>query len=107
MIRAWAIDNGISVPARGRIPGDVERQYKDAVGRLQQSAACRPDLSAACVNERSPVRRRRAPINDLAFDDAARPGLSLRFPATPAADAAPIGSPSWTATVSFRSRMRE
>ena len=33
MIRAWAIDNGISVPARGRIPGDVERQYNDAVGR--------------------------------------------------------------------------
>ena len=33
VIRAWAIDNGISVPARGRIPGDVERQYKDAVGR--------------------------------------------------------------------------
>jgi len=33
VIRAWAIDNGISVPARGRIPGDVERQYNDAVGR--------------------------------------------------------------------------
>jgi len=33
VIRAWAIDNGISVPARGRIPGDVERQYHDAVGR--------------------------------------------------------------------------
>ena len=33
LIRAWAIDNGISVPARGRIPGDVERQYNDAVGR--------------------------------------------------------------------------
>ena len=30
VIRAWAIDNGIAVPARGRIPGDVERQYNDA-----------------------------------------------------------------------------
>src|SRR3954454_15013071 len=27
LIRAWATDNGISVPTRGRIPGDVERQY--------------------------------------------------------------------------------
>ena len=26
-------DNGISVPARGRIPGDVVRQYNTAVGR--------------------------------------------------------------------------
>ena len=33
MIRAWAIDHGIAVPGRGRIPGDVERQYNDAVGR--------------------------------------------------------------------------
>jgi Lsr2 len=33
VIRAWATDNGISVPARGRIPGAVERQYNDAVGR--------------------------------------------------------------------------
>ena len=33
VIRAWAIDNGISVPSRGRIPGDVERQYNDAAGR--------------------------------------------------------------------------
>lgn len=33
MIRAWATDNGISVPARGRIPGDVERQYNEANGR--------------------------------------------------------------------------
>ena len=32
VIRAWAIDNGIAVPGRGRIPGDVERQYNDAVG---------------------------------------------------------------------------
>jgi len=32
VIRAWAIDNGISVPARGRIPSGVERQYYDAVG---------------------------------------------------------------------------
>ena len=33
MIRAWAVDNGIAVPTRGRIPGDVERQYNDANGR--------------------------------------------------------------------------
>ncbi len=32
-IRAWARDNGISVPARGRIPGDVERRYNEATGR--------------------------------------------------------------------------
>src|SRR3954451_14667982 len=32
LIRAWATDNGISVPARGRIPGDVERQYNAANG---------------------------------------------------------------------------
>jgi nucleoid-associated protein Lsr2 len=32
-IRAWATDNGIPVPARGRIPGDVERRYNDANGR--------------------------------------------------------------------------
>ena len=31
-IRAWAVDNGIPVPARGRIPGNLERQYNDAVG---------------------------------------------------------------------------
>jgi hypothetical protein len=31
-IRAWATDNGISVPARGRIPGDVERRYNEANG---------------------------------------------------------------------------
>ena len=29
-IRAWAMDNGISVPARGRIPSDVERRYNEA-----------------------------------------------------------------------------
>jgi hypothetical protein len=29
-IRAWAIANAIDVPARGRIPGDVERQYDEA-----------------------------------------------------------------------------
>jgi nucleoid-associated protein Lsr2 len=29
-IRAWAVANGIAVPARGRIPGDVERQYNEA-----------------------------------------------------------------------------
>ena len=33
VIRAWATDNGIAVPARGRIPGDVERQYNEANGR--------------------------------------------------------------------------
>ncbi len=32
-IRAWATENGISVPARGRISGDVERQYDEANGR--------------------------------------------------------------------------
>lgn len=32
-IRAWAIESGIAVPARGRIPGDVERQYNEANGR--------------------------------------------------------------------------
>jgi hypothetical protein len=30
LIRAWATANGIAVPQRGRIPGDVERQYNDA-----------------------------------------------------------------------------
>ena len=29
-IRAWATKNGIAVPARGRIPGSVERQYNEA-----------------------------------------------------------------------------
>jgi len=29
-IRAWAVENGIAVPARGRIPTDVERQYDEA-----------------------------------------------------------------------------
>jgi hypothetical protein len=29
VIRAWARENGIAVPARGRIPGDVERQYNE------------------------------------------------------------------------------
>ena len=33
VIRAWAAENGITVPARGRIPGDVERQYNEAKGR--------------------------------------------------------------------------
>jgi hypothetical protein len=32
-IRAWALDNGIATPARGRIPGDVERRYNEATGR--------------------------------------------------------------------------
>jgi hypothetical protein len=30
LIRAWATENGIAVPGRGRIPGEVERQYNDA-----------------------------------------------------------------------------
>ena len=30
LIRVWATNNGIDVPARGRIPGDVERQYNAA-----------------------------------------------------------------------------
>ena len=29
-IRAWATKNGIAVPARGRIPGSVERQYNES-----------------------------------------------------------------------------
>ena len=29
-IRAWAVANGIEVPARGRIPAEVERQYHEA-----------------------------------------------------------------------------
>jgi hypothetical protein len=33
LIRSWATNNGISVPARGRIPGDIERQYNEANGR--------------------------------------------------------------------------
>jgi nucleoid-associated protein Lsr2 len=33
LIRSWATDNGISVPARGRIPGDVERRYNEANAR--------------------------------------------------------------------------
>ena len=32
-IRAWARECGVAVPARGRIPGDVERQYNEASGR--------------------------------------------------------------------------
>jgi Lsr2 len=30
LIRAWATDNGIAVPARGRIPSDVERRFNEA-----------------------------------------------------------------------------
>jgi nucleoid-associated protein Lsr2 len=30
VIRSWATSNGIEVPARGRIPGDVERRYNEA-----------------------------------------------------------------------------
>jgi hypothetical protein len=30
VIRAWATEHGIAVPARGRIPKDVEQQYTQA-----------------------------------------------------------------------------
>jgi nucleoid-associated protein Lsr2 len=33
VIRAWATENRIAVPARGRIPADVERQFNKANGR--------------------------------------------------------------------------
>ena len=29
-IRTWATENGVKVPARGRIPADVERRYNEA-----------------------------------------------------------------------------
>jgi len=29
-VRAWATDHGIAVPARGRIPREVEQQYNEA-----------------------------------------------------------------------------
>src|SRR6478736_5705800 len=32
-IRAWAMANGFAVPARGRIPRDLENQYLEAAGR--------------------------------------------------------------------------
>jgi nucleoid-associated protein Lsr2 len=32
-IREWAHSNGIPVPSRGRIPGEVEQQYNQATGR--------------------------------------------------------------------------
>ncbi len=32
-IREWAHSNGIPVPSRGRIPGEVEQQYNRATGR--------------------------------------------------------------------------
>ncbi len=32
-IRVWAHENGIAVPARGRIPGSIEDQYNQAVGQ--------------------------------------------------------------------------
>jgi len=31
-IRAWAVENGIDLPARGRIPAAVERQYNEVNG---------------------------------------------------------------------------
>jgi hypothetical protein len=33
VIRAWALENRIAVPARGRIPAEVERRYNEANGR--------------------------------------------------------------------------
>jgi hypothetical protein len=33
VIRAWARENGIAVPGRGRIPGEIERQYNEASRR--------------------------------------------------------------------------
>jgi Lsr2 len=33
VIRAWATENRLAVPARGRIPSDVERQYNEATRR--------------------------------------------------------------------------
>jgi hypothetical protein len=33
LIRAWATESGVAVPARGRIPVDVERQYNEATRR--------------------------------------------------------------------------
>ena len=33
VIRTWARQNGIAVPARGRIPADVERSYNEENGR--------------------------------------------------------------------------
>jgi hypothetical protein len=32
-IRVWAEDNGIPIPSRGRIPGDIEQRYNKATGR--------------------------------------------------------------------------
>ena len=32
VIRKWAIEHGIEVPARGRIPADVEQRFNDANG---------------------------------------------------------------------------
>jgi hypothetical protein len=31
-IRVWAADNGIAVPARGRIPREIEDRYNEATG---------------------------------------------------------------------------
>jgi hypothetical protein len=31
-VRAWAAENGIAVPARGRIPAEVQDQYRAAIG---------------------------------------------------------------------------
>ena len=33
LIRAWAIENRIAVPTRGRIPAEIERKYNEANGR--------------------------------------------------------------------------
>jgi hypothetical protein len=54
LIRAWARESGISVPARGRIPGDVERQYDEANGRSSP-----PSMSSASSTATHLTRRRR------------------------------------------------
>jgi nucleoid-associated protein Lsr2 len=36
VIRAWAIDTEIAVPARGRIPAEVERRYNEAMSQRPQ-----------------------------------------------------------------------
>ncbi|WP_173921724.1 Lsr2 family protein [Agromyces sp. Marseille-P2726] len=40
-IRAWAADHGIVVPARGRIPADVQEQYRAAIGLASRQSVRR------------------------------------------------------------------
>ena len=40
-IRAWAMDQGITVSERGRIPASVVEQYEAATGRLARSTSLR------------------------------------------------------------------